>query len=93
MPSGYPANTSSGNAMVVKVGAAAELQKIGPEIVLKVMAGDKFNLTVNSWWNSVSSPTQVANRIPELAAALAADDATVKGIQDITRSSGRRSHA
>jgi hypothetical protein len=67
VPSGYPANTPAGNAMVAKVGAAAGLQKIGPAIVLKVMAGDKFNLTVNSWWNSVSSPTQVANPITELA--------------------------
>jgi RHS repeat-associated protein len=72
VPSGYPANTPAGNAMVAKVGAAAGLQKIGPAIVLKVMAGDKFNLTVNSWWNSVSSPSQVANPIAELAAALAA---------------------
>ena len=79
VPTGYPANTPPGNAMVAKVGAAAGLQKIGPAIVLKVMAGDKFNLTVNSWWNSANSPTQVVNPITELAAALAAGIAGVSG--------------
>jgi RHS repeat-associated protein len=79
VPSGYPANTPAGNARVAKVGAAAGLQKIGPAIILKVMAGDKFNLTVNSWWNSASSPTQVANPITELATALAAGMAGVSG--------------
>jgi RHS repeat-associated protein len=79
VPSGYPANTPAGNARVAKVGAAAGLQKIGPAIILKVMAGDKFNLTVNSWWNSASSPTQVVNPISELAAALAAGMAGVSG--------------
>src|SRR5690349_21726768 len=79
VPSGYPANTPPGNAMVAKVGAAAGLQKIGPAIILKVMAGDKFNLTVNSWWNSASSPTQVANPVTELAAALAAGIGGVSG--------------
>ena len=26
--------------------------KIGPAIILKVMAGDKFNVTVNSWYKT-----------------------------------------
>jgi hypothetical protein len=26
--------------------------EIGPGILLRVMSGDKFNVTVNSWWNS-----------------------------------------
>jgi hypothetical protein len=79
VPTRYPANTPPGNAMVAKVGAAAALQKIGPAIILKVMSGDKFNLTVNSWWNSASSPTQVANPVAELAAALAAGIGGVSG--------------
>jgi RHS repeat-associated protein len=79
VPSGYPANTPAGNARVAKVSAAAGMQKIGPAIVLKVMAGDKFNLTVNSWWNSGSTPTQVGNPITELAAALASGMAGVSG--------------
>ena len=71
VPTGYPANTAAGNARVAKVGAAAGLQKIGPAIILKVMAGDKFNLTVNSWWKSTNTPTQVAKPVTELALALA----------------------
>ncbi|NJO25925.1 MAG: hypothetical protein HC867_09440 [Bacteroidia bacterium] len=47
LPSGYPANTPPGNARVAKVKAASGSQKIGPAMILKVMAGDKFNLTVN----------------------------------------------
>ena len=79
VPTGYPANTPPGNARVAKVSAAAGMQKIGPAIVLKVMAGDKYNLIVNSWWNSGSTPTQVANPVTELAAALAAGIAGVSG--------------
>ena len=67
VPTGYPANTPAGNARVAKVGAAAGLQKIGPAIILKVMAGDKFNLTVNSWWKSTNTPTQVAHRLSQTA--------------------------
>jgi RHS repeat-associated protein len=90
VPTGYPANTPAGNARVAKVGAAAGLQKIGPAIILKVMAGDKFNLTVNSWWSSGNTPTQVANPVAELAAALASGLAGASGgkfaVGDLTSS-------
>jgi hypothetical protein len=71
VPAGYPANTPAGNARVAKVGAAAGLRKIGPAIILKVMAGDQFTLTVNSWWSSGNTPAQAPNPVAELAAALA----------------------
>jgi RHS repeat-associated protein len=64
-PSGYPANTPSGNAKVAIVrgnySLGATRMEIGPGMLLKVMAGDKFNLTVNSWWSSNDSPTPSSN--------------------------------
>jgi RHS repeat-associated protein len=43
------------------------------------MSGDKFNLTVNSWWKSTNTPTQVANPVTELALALASGIAGASG--------------
>jgi len=55
-PTGYPANTPPGNAKVARVRGnimrGPEHIEIGPGILLRVMSGDKFNVTVNSWWNS-----------------------------------------
>lgn len=45
-PAGYP--SIGGNAKVAKTSGSGN--KIGPAIVLKVMAGDTINLTVNSWY-------------------------------------------
>ena len=46
--------------------------KIGPGITLKVMAGDKFNLRVSSWYKTNgASPGTPANPLPDLIAALA----------------------
>ncbi len=68
-PTGYGGGTPQKAA---KVSAAAGSQKIGPAITLKVMAGDKFNLTVNSWWKlprsgSIDPPVSAFN---DLLAAL-----------------------
>lgn len=42
---------------------------IGPAKLLKVMAGDKFNVTVNSWWENISkefsSPVDPSNQLIE----------------------------
>jgi RHS repeat-associated protein len=57
-PSGYPSDTyTNPNNYVAKV--RGDGNKIGPAIILKVMAGDKFNLRVNSWYktNGTSSGT------------------------------------
>ncbi len=68
LPSGYPANTPAGNASVAKVNGGGN--KIGPAIVLKVMAGDKFNLTVNSCWKSNNTPGLPADPLSDLVGAL-----------------------
>ncbi len=64
MPNGYPV-TADNNVKVANVRGNYMLGftrlEIGPGIVLKVMAGDKFNLTVTSWWKSTSSPENSSN--------------------------------
>src|SRR5205085_4173858 len=55
---GYPTddNYTDPNNYVAKV--IANQKKIGPGITLKVMAGDKINIRVSSWYNLDShSPT------------------------------------
>lgn len=51
-PANYPVDTaySNPNQKVAKVNGSGN--KIGPAMILKVMAGDKFNLQVNSWYNT-----------------------------------------
>jgi Domain of unknown function (DUF6443) len=51
---GYPAQ--SGNNWVARTNGSGP--KVGPAIVLKVMAGDKVTIRVNSFWNI---PTQAAD--------------------------------
>jgi RHS repeat-associated protein len=54
-PSGYPVdNTTSPNDKVAKTNGNGN--KIGPSIVLKVMAGDKFNVKVSSWYKTNGVP-------------------------------------
>ena len=59
-PNGYPADPYTGqqpNAKVAKVRGNG--QKAGPGIMLKVMAGDHFNLRVSSWyktWGAAPGP-------------------------------------
>ena len=67
VPAGYPANTPPSNARVAKVNGSGN--KIGPAIVLKIMAGDKFNLIVNSWWTG-SSPGTPISPLTDLVSAL-----------------------
>lgn len=85
LPSGYPANTPSGNAQVAKVNGSG--QKIGPAILLKVMAGDKFNVLVNSWYklngNIPNAPTSV---LTDLALALSNNVGPIAGAHGTTTS-------
>jgi RHS repeat-associated protein len=52
---GYPVdNTTTPNDKVAKVNGSGN--KIGPSITLKVMAGDKFNVKVSSWYKTNGAP-------------------------------------
>ena len=57
---GYPTdNTTSPNNEVAEVSGSG--QKIGPSIVLKVMAGDKFNIKVSSWYQTNGADPETPN--------------------------------
>ena len=71
----YPTNTK-----VAVVKNAGGSQKVGPAIILKVMAGDKFNLRVASGWNSGSSASNSnTNVINDLLNAMSSSVAGVSG--------------
>ncbi|HEV7783152.1 MAG TPA: DUF6443 domain-containing protein, partial [Chitinophagaceae bacterium] len=75
-PAGYP--SIGGNAKVAKTNGSGN--KIGPAMILKVMAGDKFNLAVNSWYklNGVSPGTPVSP-VSDLLSALSGNIGGVAG--------------
>ena len=52
---------------------------MGTGIVLKVMAGDQFNLRVNSWGSSVTSPNSPLSPLNDLVAALAGSVGALPG--------------
>jgi RHS repeat-associated protein len=58
------------NAKVARIKNTSTTQKIGPNIILKVMAGDSYNIRVASGWNSASaatnSPTNVLSSLLSL---------------------------
>ena len=68
-PTLFPVAT--GQAMVAKVGSGVGSSKIGPAIILKVMAGDKFNLQANSWWNTAATPGTAVSPLNDLILAMA----------------------
>jgi RHS repeat-associated protein len=77
-PSGYPYDGYlDPHYKVAKV--RGDGQKIGPGIVLKVMAGDKINLRVSSYWNSGVSPGSTANPLTDLIAVLSGGISPIAG--------------
>ncbi len=59
---GYPTDTyTNPNNNVAKVNGSGN--KIGPSIILKVMAGDKFNIRVSSWYKKNGATPQSPNSI------------------------------
>jgi RHS repeat-associated protein len=69
------------NDKVAKVNGGGN--KIGPAITLKVMAGDKFNLRVNSWYKTYgASPGSPVSPLGDLLTALAG------GVGNITSTHG-----
>jgi RHS repeat-associated protein len=81
LPPGYPPNTPPGNAKVAKVtgSGVAGTYKVGPGITLKVMAGDKFNLQVNSWWSGSSPNATITNPLSEILGILTTGVASQSG--------------
>ncbi len=78
---GYPSdNYTSPNAWVARVKAAAGSQKIGPSITLRVMAGDKFNLRVSSWYKTNgATPGTPVSPLAELVTALTGGIGNISG--------------
>lgn len=73
LPTNYPPNSPSGNQKVARVnGSTSTDYKIGPAIILKVMAGDKFNVSVNSWYklNQGQTPNAPTGILSTLLGAL-----------------------
>ncbi|MBX3241946.1 MAG: hypothetical protein KIT80_13240 [Chitinophagaceae bacterium] len=71
-PAGYPTdNYTNPNNKVARVKAAAGSHKIGPSITLKVMAGDKVNIRVSSWFKlNGATPGTPVNALTDLVAAM-----------------------
>lgn len=69
--SGYPADTyTNPNDYVARTNGST--QKIGPGKVLKVMAGDKFNVRVTSWYNAGGqNPAPPINPLTDLLLSMA----------------------
>ncbi|MGC4038699.1 MAG: RHS repeat-associated core domain-containing protein [Chitinophagaceae bacterium] len=68
---GYPSDTyTNPNDFIQKTGSNGV--KVGTGIVLKVMAGDQFNIRANSWYSSSSpTPGTPASPLNDIVAALA----------------------
>ncbi len=69
-PNGYPTdNYTNPNDKVAKTNGSGN--KTGPAIILKVMAGDKFSIRVNSWYKlNGASPGTVADPLSDIVSAL-----------------------
>lgn len=81
---GYPTDTyTNPNDYITKVKAAAGSPKIGTAIVLKVMAGDKFNIRANSWYklNGITPGTPVSP-LNDLLAALTGSVGSITAVHN-----------
>jgi RHS repeat-associated protein len=72
LPPGYPADTTTNpNSYVARLNGGAAGPKVGPGIVLKVMAGDQFSVRVSSWYRlNGTAPGMPVNPLPDLLASL-----------------------
>jgi RHS repeat-associated protein len=68
--SGYPTNDTYTNPNTFIQQLNGNGIKVGVGTVLKVMAGDKFNVRASSWWKSTNTPGTPVNPADELLAAL-----------------------
>lgn len=69
-PAGYPADaTTNPNDYVARLHAGTGGQKIGPALVLRVMAGDKIQLGAKAFYKSTGTSTSSAT-VPDMLGAL-----------------------
>ncbi|MBV7532220.1 DUF6443 domain-containing protein [Chitinophaga sp. sic0106] len=69
-PAGYPADGSSANKSVAKLSAQGTSKKIGPSIVLRVMAGDTIQIGAKAFYKSIG-PQSKSNHTPQVENMLA----------------------
>jgi len=71
----YPSNTK-----VARLKNTAGSQKVGPNMLLKVMAGDSYNIRVSSGWNSGAAPgNNPADVLTDLFAQLTSGLSSING--------------
>jgi len=72
LPTGYPTDTTTKpNNYVAGLSSADGSQKIGPGVVLKVMAGDMFSIRATSWYKlNGTSPGTPVTPLSDLVTAL-----------------------
>jgi len=79
--SGYPSDAyTSPNDFIQKLNGDGP--KIGSSIVLKVMAGDKFTLRVNSWWKSTNTPGTPISPLNDLLSAISGSAGSLGGVHE-----------
>jgi RHS repeat-associated protein len=89
LPLGYPTDTTTNpNNYVAKVSSDGTVPAIGPAMVLKVMAGDQFNVRVSSWYrlNGVTPETPVTLPLTDLLTSLIAGVSGVPNMDGVTQS-------
>lgn len=83
-PVGYPVDgTTNPNDFVAKLNATAGQQKIGPSLVLRVMAGDTIQLGAKAFYKSTAtstSSTPVASMLSSLLQAFATGSGPADGV-------------
>ncbi|NCI45797.1 RHS repeat-associated core domain-containing protein [Sediminibacterium soli] len=82
LPAGYPTDTyTEPNEYVAKLNAANG-KKIGPAILLKVMAGDSVNIRCSSWYRlNGTTPGDPASPLTDLLVNLAKGITSVSGLK------------
>ncbi len=70
-PRDYPRDTSYSNPNSFVAQVTKNASKLGPGKLLKVMAGDKFNVRVSSWWQGTIVSGSVVSSLDELIILMA----------------------
>ena len=76
-PSWFSDPNYTTNAQVARVKNASGIQKIGPNIILKVMAGDTYSIRVASGWSGGTATNSSTNVLNDLLSLLSAGMASV----------------